>query len=135
LPEQTGGDGRCSSCDPGWHACACCFGLQRGVQPRPLPVDGDPAAGAAAIRKYGCGTCHTVPGIRGADATVGPPLDHYARRVYVAGVVPNTPDDLVRWIQYPRQVDPRTAMPDMGVTKEDARDIAAYLYTATGARP
>lgn len=108
-------------------------GCDRGTGP-PRPGGGDPEAGAVAIKDHGCGTCHTIPGIPGADATTGPPLDNYARRVYVAGVLPNTPDDLVRWIRNPQRVDPRTAMPDLGVTRAQARDIAAYLYTATGGR-
>ncbi|MCT7376284.1 c-type cytochrome [Chelativorans salis] len=103
----------------------------RNAQPA---VEGNPQAGAAAIASYGCGTCHMIPGIPGADATAGPPLGNYARRVYVAGVLPNTPDDLVRWIRHPQEVDPRTAMPELGVTEEEARDIAAYLYTRTGGR-
>lgn len=90
---------------------------------------GTPARGAAAIRAYGCGSCHTIPGIPGADALVGPPLQGLVRRAYVGGVLPNTPDNLVRWIRHPRQVSPRTAMPELGVTAADARDIAAYLYS------
>lgn len=90
---------------------------------------GDPERGRLAIRAYGCATCHTVPGVPGADALVGPPLTGFAGRAYVAGVLPNSPDNLVRWIQHPRQVDSLTAMPDMGVGARDARDIAAYLYT------
>ncbi len=102
--------------------------------PPVMLTGGNPDAGAAAIERYGCGACHTIPGIRGANATVGPPLHDYARRVYIAGVLPNTPEDLVRWIRHPSKVDPRTAMPDLGVTAEEAQNIAAYLYTATGER-
>lgn len=97
-----------------------------------LRTQGDPEAGAAAMYRHGCGTCHTIPGITGADATVGPPLVRYAQRVYVAGVVPNTVPDLVRWIVDPQAVDPRTAMPELGVSEDEARDIAAYLYLRTG---
>lgn len=99
-----------------------------------VQVRGDPDMGAAMIGKYGCGTCHTIPGISGADATVGPPLVRYARHAYVAGVVPNTPGDLIRWIIDPQAVDPRTAMPELGVSEDEARDIAAYLYLRTGER-
>jgi cytochrome c2 len=60
---------------------------------------------------------------------VGPPLDHFAYRVYIAGMLPNTPDNLMHWIQKPQEVVPRNAMPDMGVNEKDSRDIAAYLYT------
>ena len=90
---------------------------------------GDPARGRLAIRSYGCGTCHAVGGVPGADGLVGPPLDGIGARAYVAGVLTNTPANLVRWIRQPREVDPLTAMPDVGVSAPDARDIAAYLYT------
>lgn len=90
---------------------------------------GDPGRGREALDQYGCVSCHTIPGIRHADALVGPPLTRIGARVYVAGELPNTPDNLMRWIRNPRAVSERTAMPDTGVTEEDARDIAAYLYT------
>ena len=90
---------------------------------------GDPTRGKRAIARYGCGSCHTIPGIRGASSLVGPPLTGIAQRVYIAGVVANTPDQMIRWIMSPRSVDPRTAMPDMGIPEHDARDIAGYLYT------
>src|ERR1041385_527392 len=90
---------------------------------------GDPATGAIKIRNYGCHACHTIPGVAGADALVGPPLIHWSKRVYIAGQLPNTPENLRKWIQHPPQVEPKTAMPDMGVTEQDSKDIAAYLYT------
>jgi cytochrome c len=90
---------------------------------------GSPQRGKAAIGRYGCGTCHTIPGVEGASALVGPNLEQVASRMYVAGVLPNTPDNMIRWIQHPRDVDPLTAMPNLGVTDQDARDIAGYLYT------
>jgi cytochrome c1 len=67
-----------------------------------------------------------VPGARGL---VGPPLDGVGNRQFIAGELPNTPENLMRWIQHPRQVEPHTLMPEMGVTEQDSRDIAAYLYT------
>jgi cytochrome c len=94
-----------------------------------LTGGGFPERGAEAIRRYGCHTCHTIPGIRGADGLVGPPLTGMASRVYIAGMLPNTPENMILWIRHPRQVNERTAMPDMNVTEPDARDIAAYLYT------
>jgi len=90
---------------------------------------GDPARGRQAITKYGCDTCHTIPGIRTARALVGPPLTSVGARVYLAGHLPNTPTNMEQWIQHPPANEPHTAMPDMGVTDADARDIAAYLYT------
>ena len=90
---------------------------------------GIPQRGALAIRQYGCGTCHTIPGIPGARATVGPALAGISGRPYIAGVLTNTPPNLIRWIHHPQQVDPLTAMPDVGLTEPAARDIASYLYT------
>jgi cytochrome c1 len=82
-----------------------------------------------AIRLYGCPACHTIPGIPGARAIVGPELAGISGRPYIAGVLTNTPTNLIRWIHHPQQVDPLTAMPDVGLTEPAARDIASYLYT------
>ena len=90
---------------------------------------GVPDRGARAIRAYGCSGCHTIPGIPGAVGLVGPPLAGVAQRVYLAGVLTHTPDNLVRWIMTPQDVDSLTAMPNLGVTLQEARDIAAYLYS------
>jgi putative membrane protein len=90
---------------------------------------GDPDRGKKMIRRYGCGTCHTIPGVPGATASVGPPLDKIASRTYLAGRLTNSPANMLRWIREPQSIDPRSAMPDMAVTEEDGRDIAAYLYT------
>jgi cytochrome c len=109
-------------------ALAACTRDRRSGEASAL-AQGDPERGAELIRKYGCGSCHTIPGIPGARTTVGPPLAGIAGRAYVAGVVPNTPDNLVDWIHNPPQVDSKTAMPYLGVSKAEARDIAAYLYT------
>lgn len=90
---------------------------------------GDPERGKLAIRRYGCGSCHTIAGVPGANGLVGPPLTGVAGRLYIGGVLPNSPENLIRWIQDPQAMAGRTAMPDLGVTEEDARDIAGYLYT------
>ena len=90
---------------------------------------GDPHKGKSAIQTHGCASCHTIPGIEGADSLVGPPLQRISQRTYLAGVLQNTPDNLVRWIHNPPAIDPKTAMPNMHLTKSDARDIASYLYT------
>jgi cytochrome c len=90
---------------------------------------GDPVRGAQAIRWYGCDSCHMIPGIASANAFVGPPLIAMSRRSFVGGQLPNTPANMEQWIQQPQAINPHTAMPDVGVTDLDARDIAAYLYT------
>ena len=90
---------------------------------------GDPSRGPDLLRKYGCQSCHTIPGVVGANGLVGPPLAGIASRSYIAGVLPNAPDNMLRWIRDPKEVDAKTAMPNTGVTPSDARHIAAYLYT------
>ncbi len=85
--------------------------------------------GRVLIRQFGCGACHTIPGIAGADAEVGPPLTGIGRRIYIAGVLRNTPDNLATWIEHPQHVVPGNAMPDMGISRQQAEDIAAYLMS------
>jgi cytochrome c2 len=90
---------------------------------------GDPYRGRDKLGQYGCDSCHTIPGVLTADATVGPPLKGVARRVYLAGHIPNTPENMMQWIRNPPALDEQTVMPYMGVTEADSRDIVAYLYT------
>lgn len=90
---------------------------------------GDVARGRVAIRQYGCQTCHVIPGVTGAEGLAGPPLNGIAGRMYLGGVLTNTPDNMVAWLRDPKAFEPLTAMPAMGVSDQDARDIAAYLYT------
>jgi cytochrome c2 len=95
---------------------------------KPVP-SGIASRAPSLMRAYGCTGCHAIPGVPGADGRVGPPLVAMADRAYVAGVLPNTHDALVQWIRFPTRVNPKTVMPDMGVTHQDALDMAAYLAT------
>lgn len=92
-------------------------------------ANGSVQRGRELIVHYGCGSCHVIPGIYTARGLVGPPLYFWSRRTMIAGEMPNTPENLVRWIENPPAIEPGTAMPDLGVTPPQARDIAAYLYT------
>lgn len=92
-------------------------------------IGGDPQRGPELMVAYGCVACHTVPGVSGANGNVGPPLTRFGTRTYIAGVLRNSPSNLMRWIRDPQGVVPGNAMPNMGVTDAEARDIAAYLYT------
>jgi cytochrome c len=109
-----------------------------GIVPLSLRIDptervrlanADPERGRHAIRRYGCGSCHTIEGVPGATAGIGPALGNLAHRGAIAGDLENTPDNLVRWIRHPQAIEPGTLTPEMDVTERDARDIAAYLYT------
>lgn len=90
---------------------------------------GNALRGARMIQYYGCGSCHIIPGISGAAGLAGPPLSGIASRIYIAGVLQNTPENMMRWIENPKTVDEKTVMPNLGVTPADAADIAGYLYT------
>jgi cytochrome c2 len=89
---------------------------------------GDPTRAPLLFRRYGCAGCHEIPGIAGADGQVGGSLAGIRKRVYIGGVAVNSPDHIVRWIVAPQSFSPETAMPQTGISEDEARDVAAYLY-------
>jgi cytochrome c2 len=94
----------------------------------PIP-GGSVERGRESLAAMGCGSCHTIAGVRGAAGLVGPPLTGIARRAIIAGQLPNSPDNMMRWIMDPPSIEPGTAMPNLHVSAQSARDMAAYLYT------
>lgn len=111
-------------------ACAVLIGCGQADERTATQMTGGNAdRGRIAIRHYGCGACHEIPGIDDARGLVGPSLAKIADRMYLAGQLPNQPDNLLMWIVDPQTIEPGTAMPDLDVPERDARDIAAYLYT------
>lgn len=94
----------------------------------PLRV-GDAMAGRDALQQYLCVTCHAIPGVPGARHHVGPSLAGMADRSRIAGVLPNTPDNMRQWLMDPQRIKPGSAMPALGLREQDARDIAAFLRT------
>jgi cytochrome c len=108
--------------------CLIACGLAQAAIAQPA-VNGDIARGRIALTQYACHACHMIPGVTGSRTYVGRPLEGLAKRKLIAGSLPNTQENLMRWIRAPQQIDPQTAMPDMGVTERDARDIAAYLLS------
>jgi cytochrome c1 len=97
------------------------------LPPYTVAMGANPKRGKKLIESYGCGSCHTIPGIPGARGLVGPPLMWMGRRTMIAGELPNSPENLVRWIKDPKKVEPGTAMPNLGLSDQEARDVAAYL--------
>jgi mono/diheme cytochrome c family protein len=93
----------------------------------PAVLGGDVARGKAALAQYACQSCHVIPGITGSKTYVGPQLAGFGKQERIAGQLVNSPANLARWITDPKGVDPVTAMPDLGVTQQDAADMAAYL--------
>ncbi|MBA2667003.1 MAG: cytochrome c [Trueperaceae bacterium] len=103
--------------------------------PDPAPfrnVPGDPVAGRIALERIGCGSCHAIDGVRVGGGRVGPALNDLRQQRYIAGRLPNTPDNVVRFILDPQGVSPGSAMPDLRVVDAEARNMVAYLYTLGG---
>lgn len=90
---------------------------------------GDAKLGRPLLAQYQCGACHQIEGVAAARVALAPPLDSFGQRSYIAGSVPNTPENLVRWLVDPPSLKPGTTMPAMGVSEADARHMAAYLYS------
>lgn len=113
-------------------ACALLLCALAACTPEVVPLrvaGGNAERGKALVAQYQCGACHAIPGVAGARGMVGPTLDRFGRRSYIAGHIPNLPDNLVRWLVNPPAVVPGTPMPAMGVSEDEARHMAAYLYT------
>ena len=102
-------------------------GCDNGDKAPLAPASGDPARGKLLLAQYHCGSCHAMAEVPAARGVIGPSLDGYGRRSYIAGHVPNAPEALARWIVDPAAMKPGTTMPAMGVSLDDARHMAAYL--------
>ena len=101
------------------------------VERQTTSTNEEPSAerGRKAIEQYGCVTCHAIPGVVGPNFPVGPPLAGVGSRVMLGGVLPNSPENMALWIRAPQTFAPLTAMPNLGLSERDARDIAAFLAT------
>lgn len=103
--------------------------VRRPAPPTWQKFGGDPGRGAVLVGRFSCGACHEISEVEGANGEVGPPLSTFSRRSMIAGMLPNTPDNLVRWLRKPQSIVPGNGMPDTGLNDAQARDVAAYLYT------
>ena len=119
---------------PGWAvliaivAMGACTGGQTAPDYR-VRTGGNLSRGKQIIVQYRCGACHTIPGINDAHGVFAPPLIQFSRRTVIAGMLPNTPQNLVHWIVSPQSIKPKTDMPVLGLSERQARDVTAFLYT------
>jgi cytochrome c2 len=104
-------------------------GCGKGEEAAPKVAGGDPRQGQRLMAQYQCAACHEIPEVPGAHGNAGPPLASFGRRSYIAGGIPNVPEELMRWLDNPQAVKPGNPMPDLGVSPAEARHMAAYLYT------
>jgi len=90
---------------------------------------GDPERGRLLAQQYQCAACHFIPNVQGSNGDAGPSLEYMGRLSYIAGGIPNQPDNMIRFLQNPPAVKPGTLMPSLGISEEEARHMAAYMYT------
>jgi cytochrome c oxidase subunit II len=98
-------------------------------EPAATPPDDSPAA--AGLRIYLMGTCvgcHTVRGVSGGG--IGPDLTHFGSRKTIAGgILPNTPENLTRWVRHAPAVKPGSVMPEQKLSDAEVTALVAYLLS------
>jgi cytochrome c2 len=109
-------------------AASCASAHERAVAEAKARVGGDAERGTYLIQRYGCGGCHRIPGVVGAGGRAAPSLEHLASEAYISGNLPNTPENVMRWIEAPHSILPKTKMPETGMGHAEARDITTYLW-------
>jgi len=96
------------------------------------PQDSDPEAvksGRKAFLAQSCVNCHRVAGTP-AQGKYAPDLTHLmSRQTLAAGMIPNTPENLRRWIDDPQKIKPGCLMPAFGLSDRDRDAIVDYLVT------
>ena len=90
---------------------------------------GDPERGRLLTQQYQCAACHYIPKVQGVNGDAGPSLEYMGRLSYIAGSIPNQPDNMIRFLQNPPAVKPGILMPALGISEDEARDMAAFMYT------
>ena len=86
-------------------------------------------AGQIVFEQQACVNCHTIRGTM-ANGRYGPDLTHLMSRDTIgSGIVPNTRENLLRWINDPNDFKPGCLMPAMHLTDEQNAQITAYLLT------
>lgn len=94
-----------------------------------LPREVTRESSKVMLVQYACHGCHVIEGVVGPLTRAGPPLTDWARRGYIAGVLPNTEENLVYFIREPHVAAPGTLMPDLDVPESHARQMASYLMS------
>jgi len=101
------------------------FDFKRGAR----MTGGNPELGRKKLAQHSCISCHVIPGVPKGDGKSAPSLANWAGRRAFLNTYPNTPDNLEKWLEAPSHRKPGTAMPDLNVSPQDSRDMAAYLFS------
>ncbi len=113
-------------------ALLCAAALASGCakeEPASRVVGGDPERGRLLVQQYQCAACHFIPEVQGPNGDAGPSLESMGRLSYIAGSIPNQPENMIRFLQNPPAVKPGTLMPALGITDDEARHMAAFMYS------
>jgi cytochrome c oxidase subunit II len=103
----------------------------RWVQEQQKPAADDPAVakGKKKFLEQSCVNCHRIRGTSAAGS-YAPDLTHVmSRETLASGILPNSRDNLQKWIADPQKVKPGCLMPAFGLSAEDLKDIVDYLAT------
>lgn len=103
--------------------------LQERGQSARTPAGGTALTGAHIFKNATCGNCHRV---RGTDASgnAGPDLTHFAsRKTMLAGMLPNTKENVRKWLQNPQAVKPGALMPQFKYPKDSLNALVDYLVS------
>jgi cytochrome c oxidase subunit II len=96
-------------------------------QPAPPPSPGGAAKGAEIFREKNCVNCHSIAGLM-TKGRVAPDLTHLgSRTTLAAGTLPNTPENLAKWLKDPQSVKKGVLMPDTGLETDQIKYLTAYL--------
>src|SRR5437867_4492479 len=90
--------------------------------------NGNAQHGKELMQKYGCTSCHEIPGVPGPRGSVGPPLDHMAARTTIAGKFANNPETIMKWLQNPRAWTHRTRCP---ISMSHLRTAGTWPHSCT----
>jgi len=90
---------------------------------------GNPELGRKRLAQHSCVSCHVIPGVPRGDGKSAQSLAHWYWRRTFLNTYKNTPENLEKWLEMPSHRKPSTAMPDLNVSPQDSRDMAAYLFS------
>ncbi len=113
-------------------ALLVCAALASGCakeKPASRVAGGDPERGRLLVQQYQCAACHFIPEVQGPNGDAGPSLQSMGRMSYIAGSIPNQPENMIRFLQNPPAVKPGTLMPALGISNDEARHMAAFMYS------
>lgn len=103
--------------------------LRQQENPATVPTTDSAQRGLKLFQTMTCINCHSIDGVSIA-ANAAPNLTHLAdRTVLGAGVLSNTPTNLLRWLKDPQAIKPGCFMPNLKLTDAQADELADYLKT------